>query len=47
MYDISKSRELIKIVRELAPHMTASEISDIGLVLANVVDRLEKDAITK
>ncbi|BDR67224.1 hypothetical protein K144312032_14520 [Clostridium tetani] len=40
MVDVAKVRELLEVMRELAPVMTDDEISDIGLVLMRVTNRL-------
>ncbi|APC80217.1 TPA: hypothetical protein ACXDAZ_002253 [Clostridium botulinum] len=38
--NVAKIRQLIATVRELAPHMTDEEISEIGQVLLKVTNRL-------
>ncbi|WP_434302692.1 hypothetical protein [Clostridium botulinum] len=40
MTDVAKVRNLLEVIKELAPHMTDKEISEIGQVLLKVTNRL-------
>lgn len=44
MVNVAKIRQLIATVRELAPYMTDEEISDIGVVLLGVTNRLLEES---
>jgi len=43
MADIAKVRTLLKTMRGIALHLTDEEISEIGKVLLNAINRLEKE----
>ena len=43
MADMTKCRELLKVVRELVTYLTDEEISDIGEVLMRATDRMLKE----
>lgn len=39
----AKVRQLLVTIRELAPVMNEDEISEIGVVMLKVIERLEKE----
>lgn len=39
----AKVRQLLVAIRELAPVMNEDEISEIGVVMLKVIERLEKE----
>ena len=44
MGSLANVRDLIKMVREIAPLLTDKEISDIGAILLGATIRMEKEA---
>lgn len=41
MADIAKVRSLLVVMKNIAVHLTDDEISKIGLILQNALERLE------
>ena len=44
MSSLANARDLIKILRGIAPFLTSKEISDVGEVLLKATMRMEKEA---
>lgn len=43
--NMAKVRQLLETIKALAPVMNEDEISEIGVVMLKVLDRLEKESV--